>query len=69
MSARRDFRRWMFGFACLLAAMVAGSARVPVGAQTKDPVTFSKDIAPIWAALEWGPPFFIPARAAGSGLG
>src|SRR5262245_12215383 len=47
MTVRRDFRRWTLGFACLLAAMVAGAARVPVGAQTKEPVTFSKDIAPI----------------------
>jgi mono/diheme cytochrome c family protein len=47
MSARRVFGRWTFGFACLLAAMVVGSARIPARAQTKDAVTFSKDIAPI----------------------
>src|SRR5215208_7278010 len=47
MSARRDIRRWTFGFASLLTAMIAGSAHIPAGAQTKEPVTFSKDIAPI----------------------
>src|SRR5262245_53556278 len=47
MTVRRDFLRWTFGFACLLAAMVVGSARIPVGAQTSAQVTFSKDIAPI----------------------
>src|SRR5687768_6070022 len=47
MRVRSNFRRWTFGFACLLAAMVAGSAPIPARAQTKEPVTFSKDIAPI----------------------
>src|SRR4026209_432889 len=47
MNARRDFLRWTFGFGGLLTAIVVGSARVPAGAQTKEPVTFSKDIAPI----------------------
>ena len=47
MTARSDLRRWTFAFACLLIAMAVGSARVPAGAQTKDAVTFSKDIAPI----------------------
>ena len=47
MSARSGFRRWTFGFASLLTAMIAGSAHMPARAQTAAPVTFSKDIAPI----------------------